>query len=77
VPAPSLEIIQGRREVGDPVDEDRSIAFEVIGQQDPGRVGCEDDHRDACPHRLDREDQPPPSVVVNSATSAATSRLGV
>src|SRR5205823_2126032 len=44
-------------EVGDAVDENWRVAFEVAGEQERGRPGRQADHRDARTERLDGEDQ--------------------
>ena len=52
-PRPSSR--ERRPELGHPVDEDRPISLEVVGQQDEGRVLGEPDGGDPRPHRIDRE----------------------
>ena len=56
VPSTRAELIGGRFEVGDPIDEDRPVALEMVGQQDARRSVGQVDHRHPGAHPVDRED---------------------
>jgi hypothetical protein len=43
--------------IGHSVDQDRLISLEMLGEQQRRRMRIQPDHRDACPERLNREDQ--------------------
>jgi hypothetical protein len=53
--APILQLGNGQREVGDPVDEHRLVALEMTRQQQRWRVGAKSNHRHPRPERLDRK----------------------
>src|ERR1700680_1978952 len=58
---PPLGLERGERfgQVGHPVDEDRAVTFQVVGEQHVRRTGAEPDHGYARPHRIDAECERP------------------
>ena len=78
-PAPSsrLELVEGRAEILDPIDEDRSVALKVLGQQDARRIVRQLDHRDPRPIPSTAKTRRAPRVRVKYSTSLAASRLGM
>ena len=57
LPAPPLERLERGVVVSDPVDKDRPIALEMVGEQDARRPLRQLDHRHPGPHPVDREDE--------------------
>ena len=55
MPASRLQLLDRALEVRDAVDEDRPLALQMPGKQDPRRLVAEPHHRDARAERLDRK----------------------
>ena len=76
-PAAPCELRDGHRKVGDAVDEDRPLALDVVGEEHGRGPELSSTIATRIPPSSIANTRRPPSTVVKSATSAATSRLGV
>jgi hypothetical protein len=57
-PAAALEFLEGRGQIVHPVDEERSLSLQMVGQQHERRSRRQRDRRHSGPHAVDREDDP-------------------
>jgi hypothetical protein len=75
-PAAPLELLERRRQIGHPIDEDRAVALQVVGEQDRGGSSVSRIAATRVPIESIANAIRPPSTSLKNVRSLSTSRLG-